>query len=151
MSLDRRILLATLAAGALAACGPSVAPELVSWRPHAPVITSATNPEAPAGALLVETDTDLKEVGDQTFYSVRRPYRVYSTDGTLVRRVANRGGGFGEQPVVAELPPGRYVVATMYGTVYRRLDVEVENGKETRVSEEMLRDAPAVFAQATTQ
>jgi len=39
------------------------------------------------------------------------------------------------------------VVATMVGTVYRRIDVEVENGRTTRVTEQMLRAAPPVYAQ----
>ena len=147
MNVDRRIALATFAAAALAACGPTVAPERVSWRSQSPVVTPATNPEAPAGALVVESDTDLKAIGSESFFNVRRPYRVYATDGSLVRRIANRGGSFGEEPTAAQLPPGRYVVATMVGTVYRRIDVEVENGRTTRVTEQMLRAAPPVYAQ----
>ena len=146
MNVDRRILLTTVAAAALAACGPTVAPEMVSWRAQSPVVTPATNPEAPAGSLVVDTDTDLKAIGSESFFNVRRPYRVYATDGNLVRRIANRGGSFGEEAVVAELPPGRYVVATMVGTVYRRIDVEVKNGRTTHVTEEMLRTAPPVYS-----
>jgi hypothetical protein len=147
MGLDRRILFATLAAGAFAACGPAVPPEAVSWQPRAAVITPASSAVAQAGGLRVETDTDLKEVGGGTFYNVRRSYSIYSPDGKFIRRVDNRGGRSGEQPVVAELPPGHYVVATMYGTLYRRVNVDVENGEVTRVSQGMLGDAAPVFTQ----
>jgi hypothetical protein len=145
-------LLGLLSAGVFfAACGPTVSPQMVSWRSGAPVITPASTPVAPAGALRVETDTDLKEIGGQTFFNVRRPYRVYAPDGTLVRRVDNRGGSAGEEPVIAKLPPGRYTVATMYGTEYRRVEVEVENGLLTRVSEDMLRNAAPVFTQVSSR
>ena len=145
-------LCGVLFAGAFfAACGPTISPQMVSWRREAPVITPASTPVAPAGALLVETDTDLKEIGGQTFFNVRRPYRVYAADGRLLRRVDNRGGSEGEDPVIAKLPPGRYTVATMYGTAYRRVEVEVENGLVTRVSEDMLRNAAPVFTQVSSR
>jgi hypothetical protein len=35
----------------------------------------------------------------------------------------------------------------MYGTDYRRVEVEVENGQVTNVSEDMLRNAAPVFTQ----
>jgi hypothetical protein len=141
-------LLGLLFTGAFfAACGPTISPQMVSWQRGASVITPASTPAAPVGALRVETDTDLKEIGGQTFFNIRRPYRVYAADGTLVRRVDNRGGSEGEEPVIAKLPPGRYTVATMYGTDYRRVEVEVENGQVTNVSEDMLRNAAPVFTQ----
>jgi hypothetical protein len=129
----------------VAACGPNVPPQTVSWRPNESIITPESTAVAPVGGLRVETDTDLVQNGGQTYYNVRRPYDVYSEDGHLVRYVENDGARSGEEPVVAELPPGRYVVASMVGTVYRRVEVEIRNGQLTRVTEDTLRKAPRVF------
>jgi hypothetical protein len=152
MKLGQPALLVFVVSGAFfAACGPTVSPQMVSWRTGAPVITPESTPAAPEGALRVETDTDLKEIGGGAFFNIRRPYRVYAADGTLVRRVENRGGSEGEEPVIAKLPPGRYTVATMYGTDYRRVEIKIENGLVTNVSEDMLRNAAPVFAQVSSR
>jgi hypothetical protein len=68
----------------------------------------------------------MKVIGRNTYYNVRRPYDIYSDDGRLVRAsVDNQGGRSGEEPSLVGVPPGRYVVATMVGTVYRKVQVEV--------------------------
>jgi hypothetical protein len=130
----------------LAACGPSVAPQAVAWREREPVLT-ATAAEARAGGLRVETDRDPKTIGDGPPFYVRRPYEVYSTDGQLVRRIDNEGARWGEESVVVSLPPGRYVIASVYGTVYRRLQVEVVAGGLTEVKEDQLEKGKPVFGQ----
>ena len=132
-------------------CGPNVPPEAVSWRPNQPneqIITPESTASAPVGALVVETDTDLVPNGGEMFSNVRRPYEVYSEDGHLVRYVNNQGARSGEEPVAVDLPPGRYVVASTMGTVYRRVEVVVRNGQVTRVTESVLEQAPRVFAHA---
>lgn len=131
---------------ALAACGPTVPARLVSWRGATAVVTPQTAAPAATGRLVVETDTDQKQIGDSTYYNVRRPYYVYSTDGRLVERVDNQGARSGEEPEVVSLPAGRYVVASVVGNVLRRVQVEVRPGALTRVGEALLGGAPRVFA-----
>jgi len=88
----------------------------------------------------------MKVIGRNTYYNVRRPYDIYSDDGRLVRAsVDNQGGRSGEEPSLVGVPPGRYVVATMVGTVYRKVQVEVASNAVTEVGEDALRRAPAVF------
>lgn len=145
MKMRRVIGPAALATLLLSACSSMVAPHAVAWRAADKVITPETNPEAAVGGLVVETDTDLAQNGGQTFYNIRRPYEVYAEDGTLVRRVENQGARSGEEPVLARLAPGRYVVASTVGTVYRRVEVEVRRGLVTRVTEDSLRTASPVF------
>ncbi len=138
-----------LVVGALtlaAACGPTVPAQVVAWRPTDPVIEPPTDEDAAVGGLLVETDTDPTPNGGETFYNLRRPYDIYSESGTLVRHVDNQGARGGEEPVLTRLAPGTYVVASVVGTVYRRVEVQVKNGRVTRVAEGVLRGAPAVFA-----
>ena len=130
----------------IAACGPSFSPQAVSWRADEPVIAPESTAVAPVGGLLVETDTDTVQNGGETYYNVRRPYDVYGEDGHLVRYVENQGARSGEVPVIARLPSGRYVVASMVGTVYRRVEVEIREGQVTSVTEDTLQKAPAVFA-----
>ena len=45
--------------------------------------------------------------------------------------VANGGDEAGDQPRVITLPPGRYVVASVYGASYRRVQGEVRAGIRT--------------------
>jgi outer membrane protein TolC len=135
-----------LAAMSLAACRALVPPAAVSWRESAPVVAPGPIPGVTdVGYLRVETDTDPKQIGDNTVYNIRRPYEVYSPDGKLVRWVENQGARSGEEPESVPLPPGRYVIASMYGTVYRRVQVEARRGAVTQVTEATLASAPAVF------
>ena len=136
-----------VAAALFAACGPNVPPQLVALRPTDQVIAPETNAEEPVGGLIVETDTDLQPNGGETYYNVRRPYDVYAEDGHLVRHVDNQGARSGEEPVVAKLGPGRYVVASVVGTTYRRVAVLVRTNMVTRVQEKDLRNASAVFGE----
>ena len=130
----------------LTGCGPNVPPQAVSWRTNQEIITPEATASAPVGALIVETDTDLVPNGGEMFSNVRRPYEIYSEDGHLIRYVNNQGARSGEEPVAIELTPGRYVVASTMGTVYRRVEVVVRNGQVTRVTERELRQAPPVFS-----
>ena len=132
----------------LAACASAVPPAAVAWKSDVPALAPRTpslgssNP----GYLKVETDTDLRIIGRETYYNVRRPYDIYSEDGRIVRAdVDNKGGRSGEEPSLVSVPPGRYVVATMVGTVYRKVQVEVASNAVTEVGEDALRRAPAVF------
>jgi hypothetical protein len=131
----------------LAACSTAVPPDVIALRPTDQLITPETNAEEAVGGLIVETDTDLRPDGGETNINVRRPYDVYAEDGHLVRHVDNEGAQNGEKPVVAKIPPGRYVVASVIGTTYRRVAVLVRTNSVTRVKEDDLRNARAVFGE----
>lgn len=139
--------LATLLLAATADCSSRLSPQAVSWRADAPVVAPAKSPPNGSGdgVLVVATDRDQTEVGGNYYYAVRRPYEIYGSDGQLVARIQNQGLRQGEEPEFISLSPGRYVVASMYGTVYRRIQVEIRPGAKTEVSESELRDAAMVF------
>ena len=147
MSLRRVCCLTTLLLAAATACSSRLSPEAVSWRAQAPVVGAPQSPPGASGdgVLVVETDRDQTQNGSGYYYSVRRPYEIYGVDGQLVARVQNQGWRQGEDPERISIPPGRYVVVSMYGTVYRRVQVEIRPGAKTEVSESALRDAAVVF------
>jgi hypothetical protein len=139
-------LLACLVAGS---CAPKVPAGAVAWKPSAAVLSPSTRPSEEItgdGLLRVETDRDIRSQGSLSYDHPRRSYDLYDQAGKLLRAdVANQGGRNGEEPVSLALPPGRYVVASMYGTTYRRVQVEIVSGATTVVPEEALSQAPAVF------
>jgi len=147
MIVPRRRCRAIFVLAALAACSSRVSPGAVSWRADAPVVAPAKSPPRAIGEglLIVATDRDQAEIGGNYYYGVRRPYEIYGPDGRFVARVQNQGLRQGEEPESILLPPGRYVVTSMYGTVYRRVQVEIRSGAKTEVSEAELRQAAAVF------
>jgi hypothetical protein len=141
---------AALLAGLLAvSCAPKLPPGAVAWNPAAAVLSPSTRPSeevAGDGWLRVETDRDVRVQGSLSYDHPRRSYDLYDQAGKLLRGdVANQGGRNGEEPVTVALPPGRYVVASTYGTTYRRVQVEIASGATTVVSEEALSRGPAVF------
>ncbi len=140
--------LVLLAAMLLGGCATQVPPEAVAWKAALPTLAPKGTPwgSSAPGYLKVETDTDLKLIGRETYYNLRRPYDLYTEDGRLVRAdVDNRGGRSGEEPSLVNVPPGRYVVATMVGTVYRKVQVVVASNAVTEVGEDVLRGASPVF------
>ena len=128
-------------------CATRVPAYVVAWNPRQSIVA----PPGPStlsgvGYLRVETDSDLRLIGRETYYNVLRPYDVYSAEGTLLSAdVDNDGGRNGEVPRTIELAPGRYVVASVYGATYRKVQVVVHPGQRTDVASAVLRDAPAVF------
>jgi hypothetical protein len=148
MRVPRVGSLATLLLAATVACSSRVSPQAVSWRAEAPVVAPAEVPPGATGdgLLIVATDRDQTQIGSGYYYSVRRPYEIYGSDGQLVARIQNQGWRQGEEPESVSLPPGQYVVASMYGSVYRRVQVEIRPGAKTEVSEDTLRRAAVVFA-----
>lgn len=141
-----------LAAGLVAcwaSCSTPVPRSAIAWNDRAAVLAPATSASVAAatpGYLRVETDTDLRIIGRQTYYNVRRPYDLYAANGRLLQAdVDNRGGRSGEEPVLRPLAPGRYVVASVVGTTYRKVQVEIRAGTRTDVPESALSHGPAVF------
>ena len=131
------------------ACATKVPAAAVAWDPSAKVLStdmSASDDATQVGYLRVDTDKDVKTQGSLSYDWVRRPYDVYDAAGTLLRGdVNNQGGRNGAEPLALALPPGRYVVASVYGTTYRKVQVMIAPGATTDVSSEALRNAPAVF------
>lgn len=139
-----------IAASLLVSCSARMPPAAVRWNEAAQVLApppdATVNEGTDLGYLRVETDTDVRVSGSLSYNNVRRPFDVYSSDGTLLHPdVNNQGWRNGEEPASLALPPGRYVVASMYGTAYRKLQVEVRAGTTTEVPANALREAPRVF------
>ena len=142
-----RIALLLLFAGPLlASCYTQVPQAAVAWNDREAIMASPpANVSGDEGYLRVETDTDLRTT-TSVYYNLRRPYDIYTADGRLLRAdVDNQGGRSGEEPKVVPLPPGRYVVASVYGTTYRKVQVEVRPGVTTDVPQDVLQKAPRVF------
>jgi hypothetical protein len=100
------------------------------------------------GYLRVETDTDVRVNGSLSYDNLRRPFDLYSPDGKIIRAdIDNQGWRRGEEPVPLALPPGQYVVASMYGAVYRKVQVLIRPGVTTKVPAAAMREAARVFAE----
>ena len=131
------------------ACATKVSPAAVAWDPSAKVFSTdgiSSGDATQTGYLRVDTDTNVQTQGSLSYDYVRRTYDVYDAAGILIRGdVYNQGGRDGAEPLALALPPGRYVVASVYGTTYRKVQVVIAPGATTDVSSEDLRDAPAVF------
>src|SRR5262249_10430979 len=131
-----------------AACATKVPPAAVTWDPSAKVLSTdmtASSDATQVGYLRVDTDKDFRTQGSLSYDYVRRSYDVYAA-GTLLRGdVYNQGGRNGAEPLALALPPGRYVVASVFGTTYRKVQVLIAPGATTDVSAEALSQAPAVF------
>ena len=144
----RRIASLLLTSMLLGGCATQVPPQVVAWKGSLPTYepNRPTLPTSDPGYLKVETDTDLKQIGRDSYFNVRRSYDVYSEDGRLLRGdVYNQDGRFGEVPMLVAIAPGRYVIATMVGTVYRKVQVQVGSNAVTEVHEDVLRGASPVF------
>lgn len=145
----KRLTPALCAIVCLLGCVTRVPRQTIAWQPTLPTFAPevVASPSSEPGYLHVETDTDRKEIGRSVYYNLRRPYDLYAEDGRLLRAdVDNQDGRSGEEPALVPLPPGRYVVATMVGAVYRKVQVEVRSNARTEVPEAELRRASAVFA-----
>jgi hypothetical protein len=154
---------AVLLACFVAACSTKVSPAAIAWTDHLPVIRPPAEDAACTvsltsldlirfklddgkGCLRVYTDTNEVVSGGYGYENVRRPFDLYAPDGKLIQgNISNQGGGYGEQPVSFPLAPGRYVVASMCGTTYRKVQVEIRAGTTTEVPASVLFEARPVF------
>lgn len=117
----------------------------VAWNQSQPIVSPAN-----VGYLRVETDTDIRVTGGQgrIYLKVRRPYDIYAWDGRLLMENVDNGGGESSgQPRTVALAPGRYVVASISGKTYRKVQVEIRAGAWTEVPAELLHNAPPVSRQ----
>jgi hypothetical protein len=129
----------------------AVPPASIQWSDTAPVYKPSAELQpvdsTNRGWLKVETDRD-RDARSGIVLWLRRPYDIYAPDGQSIRnRVDNKGWGDGESARAVELPTGRYVIASVYGTVYRKLQVEVLPGLTTEVPEAAVAESPPVFSQ----
>jgi hypothetical protein len=114
--------------------------------PHVAPDTPGASDMGGVGYLRVETDTDLRQIGRDTYYNLRRPYDIYTEDGNpLQMDIDNRDGRTGEEPALRPITPGRYIIASVYGTTYRKVQVEVRSGALTEVLAAVLQEAEPVF------
>jgi hypothetical protein len=100
------------------------------------------NESADVGYLRVETDTDERVDGSLSYGNVRRPFDLYSPDGKIIRAdITTRVGEWVRNLFrLTYRQAGRW-----YGTVYRKVQVEVRAGTTTDVPASALRKAPRVF------
>jgi len=148
------------------ACSTRVPPGAIAWNDRAPMIVPPADEakrcegslgslgflrfetDESEGCLRVYTDTNEIVNGSLSYNNVRRSFDLYAPDGRLIQAsVNNQGGRYGEEPVSLPLAPGRYVVASMYGTTYRKVQVEIRVGETTEISASALREASPVFPQ----
>jgi hypothetical protein len=97
------------------------------------------------GYLRIETDADRQLIGGETYYELRRPYDLYADDGHLLQADIDNQGGRREEPILRPITPGRYIVASVYGAAYRKVQVEIRPRTVTNVPAAVLSEAPRVF------
>jgi hypothetical protein len=147
----------------VSACSTKVSPAAIAWTDRLPVIgppaegatctVSLTSLDLVRfkiddgkGCLRVHTDTHEVVSAGYGHENVRRSFDLYAPDGRLMQAdISNQGGGYGDEPVSLPLAPGRYVVASMCGTTYRKVQVEIRAGATTEVPANVLFDAQPVF------
>jgi hypothetical protein len=136
-----------LAGPLLSSCYTHVPAAMAAWSERVPTLAPpGANGSGDIGYLRVETDTDLRIIGRDTYYNVRRPYDIYTADGKLLAADVDNGGGrSGEEPRLVPHAPGRYVIASVYGATYRKVQIEVRPGVRTDVPQNALQEAPRVF------
>jgi hypothetical protein len=132
------------------ACSTTVAPAAVRWSDTATVFKPPSDltplDASKNGWLKVETDRD-RDARSGIVRWLRRPYDLYAPDGMSIQKhVDNQGWSDGEDPRAVELPAGKYVIASVYGTVYRKVQVEVFPGLTTTVPEDAVAGGPPVFS-----
>jgi hypothetical protein len=69
---------------------------------------------------------------------LRRPVELYASDGRLVGTYTNP---VGDGPIRLVVPPGQYLIAAESHWARRSVRADVEEGRETVVSEELLEQA----------
>jgi hypothetical protein len=83
---------------------------------------------------LVVYSTTYPQTAEQSEYPAHTNYTIATTDGRVLRRVANNAGPFGAFPSSVELPCGDYDVRAQYGSGrFVVVPVAVRAGKITVV------------------
>jgi hypothetical protein len=85
------------------------------------------------GQLVVYTPDNFVDANDAG-HPRHQAYVLLKPDGSVVERIANLSGPFGQDPEVVPLPPGRYLVdawAINFGPV--SVPVQIDRGRTTTV------------------
>ncbi len=136
-----RIVSSCLSLGVVAlATSVFAAPLHLGWSNRAAVIEPT--PPPPQGTLDVYSRRFVAWEEDVPRVS-RSAVQVYSVDGKLV---AHAGEQDGEGPMHFTLSPGDYVVASQDQLQWRRVQVEVKDGRDTVVTKAQLDTAPLFAA-----
>jgi hypothetical protein len=94
----------------------------------------------PHGTLLVYSEQYvIQDEGVPVLY--RRPVEVYTDEGQLVARARNP---IGDGPLRFDLTPGQYIVASESHMQWRKIQVEIQNGRQTVVPESVIEQPIAV-------
>ena len=112
---------------AAVSCGCTSAPAAVALDPIGPPILS-DHPADIHGALLVFSAfaTGIRDPFLPDDINQHSDYEIRTADGTLLEKVHNLSGPFGQDPLRVELPPGRYqLVARSNGSGLVTVPVEI--------------------------
>jgi len=127
-------LVSTLAL--LAGCAEE--PGRIGWSDQLSVIEPTTPP--PQGSLDVYSERFVVWDGDVP-RPTRRAVQVYTFDGQFVASARDQDG---DGPIHFSLTPGHYIVASEDRMQWRKLQVDVQDGRDTIVAESQWDAAPLV-------
>lgn len=109
-----------------------LAPRQVTWDTRQPVVGPQVPP--PQGVLLVYSERYvIQDEGVPVIY--RRPVEVYTDAGQLV---ASEHNPIGDGPIRLDLAPGQYIVASESHMQWRKVQVEIQDGRQTVVPEAVI-------------
>ncbi len=128
---------------ALALLAGCAEPVHVGWSDQLSVIEPALPP--PEGRLDVYSERFVAWDGDVPRVT-RRAVKVYTFDGQFVASARDQDG---EGPIHFSLTPGRYVVASEDRMQWRKLQVDVKDGRDTMVAESQWDTAPLLASSPT--
>lgn len=116
-----------------------LAPRQVTWDTRQPVVGLQVPP--PQGILLVYSERYvIPDEGVPVIY--RRPVEVYTDGGQLV---ASERNPIGDGPIRFALTPGHYIVASESHMQWRKVQVEIQDGRQTVVPESVI-EQPIAFS-----
>ncbi len=116
-------------------------PAHVVWNNEQPMVEPEVPP--PQGVLAVYSERYvIEDSGVPVIY--RRPVEVYNDEGKLV---ASERNPMGDGPIRFDLSPGHYLVASESQMQWRRVQVDVQDGRQTVVPESLLAKAPLFSSQ----
>lgn len=119
------------------------APVHVAWNRKQSVIEPKVPP--PQGELDVYSESYVFYDGNVPRIH-RRPVEVYSVDGQLV---ASARAQDGTGPIHFVLTPGHYIVTAESQMQWRRVEVDVQDGRDTVVTEAQFEHAPLLASTQT--
>ena len=116
-----------------------LAPRQVAWDTRQPVVGPLMPP--PQGILLVFSERYvLLDEGAPVIY--HRPVEVYTDEGQLV---ASERHPMGDGPIRFALTPGQYIVASESHMQWRKVQVDIQDGRQTVVPESVI-EQPIAFS-----